>query len=419
MILDKLPIEIPEGERTPLVNWLVNLVAEQQEIISKQQERIAKLEEKVNSLDEELKVAKKLKGKPKIRPSTLNQEPKNPKKNEKRAGSEKRSKKLNFEVDEERIIEPEEELPLGATFNGYREYDVQEIVLHRHNIRFLLAEYVTVSGKTIVGKLPKEYQGHYGATLKSFILYQHYQCRVPQNLILEELREFGIDISAGQVNRLLIEKKDSFHIEQTQVLQTGLETSDYIHTDDTGTRHQGQNGYCTVIGNDLFAYFSSSQSKSRSNYLRILRGTHQDFVLNQYSLPYLEKQQLPLCHLKKLNFEKGVIGKSDQEWEEYLKELGITSKQAIKLVTEAALLGSVIEHGVSPELIILSDGAKQFDILVHALCWVHMERSLRRLNGVTARAWENGSRYVYGSQKNLSEIIFILLAVFTLSFNWR
>ena len=67
MTLDKLPIEIPEGERTPLVNWLVNLVAEQQEIISKQQERIAKLEEKVNSLDEELKVAKKLKGKPKIR----------------------------------------------------------------------------------------------------------------------------------------------------------------------------------------------------------------------------------------------------------------------------------------------------------------------------------------------------------------
>ena len=288
-------------------------------------------------------------------------------------------------MDEERIIEPEEELPEGATFNGYREYDVQDLILHRHNIRFLLAEYVTVSGKTIVGKLPKEYQGHYGATLKSFILYQHYQCRVPQNLILEELREFGVDISAGQVNRLLIEKKDSFHIEQTQVLQTGLETADYIHTDDTGTRHQGQNGYCTVIGNDLFAYFSSSKSKSRSNYLRILRGTHQDFVLNQYSRSYLEKQQLPLCHFKKLKFEKGVIGKSDQEWKEYLKALGITSKQAIKLVTEAALLGSVIEHGVSPELIILSDGAKQFDILVHALCWVHMERSLRRLNGVTAQ----------------------------------
>lgn len=54
-------------------------------------------------------------------------------------------------------------------------------------------------------------------------------------------------------------------------------------------------------------------------------------------------------------------------------------------MTEAALLGSAIEHGVSPHLIVLSDGAKQFAILVHALCWVHMERSLRRLNGVTAQ----------------------------------
>ncbi len=36
-------------------------------------------------------------------------------------------------------------------------------------------------------------------------------------------------------------------------------------------------------------------------------------------------------------------------------------------------------------MLILSDGAKQFALFVHALCWVHMERSLRRLNGVTAQ----------------------------------
>ena len=100
--------------------------------------------------------------------------------------------------------------------------------------------------------LPKEYQGHYGPTLRAFTLYQHHQCRVPQNLICEQLRELGVDISTGQVNRLLVEQKESFHTEQTQVLQAGLETADYIHTDDTGARHRGQKGYCTVIGNDLF-----------------------------------------------------------------------------------------------------------------------------------------------------------------------
>lgn len=385
MALSKLPIEIPDGERTPLVNWLLNLVAEQQQIIEKQQQKIAQLEGKVSSLDEELKAAKKLKGKPKISPSTLNSEKKNSKKSGKRPGSDKRSKKLNFVVDEERIIEPEEELPDGATFNGYREYDVQDLIIQRHNIRFLLAEYVTLEGKTIVGKLPKEYQGHYGSTLRGFTLYQHHQCRVPQNLILEQLRELGVEISAGQVNRILVEEKESFHTEQSQVLQVGLETAEYIHTDDTGARHRGQNGYCTVIGNDLFTHFSSTQSKSRSNYLRILRGAHEDFVLNEYSRTYLEKQQLPACHLSKLKFDSQVISQDQQEWNQYLERLSITSQQAIKLVTEAALLGSAIEHGLSPFTIVLSDGAKQFAILIHALCWVHMERSLRRLNGVTAQ----------------------------------
>jgi uncharacterized coiled-coil protein SlyX len=385
MTLEKFPIEIPEEERTPLVNWLLNLVSEQQQTIEKQEQTIAKLSEKVNSLDEELKAAKKLKGKPKISPSTLNSQKKNSKKSEKRPGADKRSKKVNFEVDEERIIEPEEKLTSGAIFNGYREYDVQDLVLKRHNIRFLLAEYVTLEGKTIVGKLPKEYQGHYGPTLMSFTLYQHHQCRVPQNLICEQLRELGVDISAGQVNRILIENKESFHAEQNQILQVGLETAQYIHTDDTGARHQGQNGYCTVIGNELFAHFSSTKSKSRSNYLRILRGTAQDFVLNEYSRSYLKHQQLPVCHLSKLKFDSQVISRCDREWNSYLQALGITSKQAIKLVTEAALLGSAIEHGLSPDLILLSDGAKQFAILVHALCWVHMERSIRRLNGVTVQ----------------------------------
>lgn len=171
-----------------------------------------------------------------------------------------------------------EGLPEGSRFNGYREYDVQDLVLNRHNIRFLLAEYVTPEGKTIVGKLPGEYQGHYGATLISFVLYQHHQCRVPQPLILEQLRELGIDISAGQVNRILIESKASFDTEQQEVLQAGLETADYVHTDDTSARHRGQNGYCTVIGNDLFTHFSSTPSKSRENYLRILRGQHSDYV---------------------------------------------------------------------------------------------------------------------------------------------
>ena len=155
----------------------------------------------------------------------------------------------------------------------------------------------------------------------------------------------------------MLENKESFHTEQSQVLQAGKMAADYVHTDDTGARHKGENGFCTVIGNDLFAYFRSSKSKSRENYLRILRGSQEDFILNEYSRSYLEKQQLAQCYFSKLKFSPQVISKGDQEWSKYLETLGQISSKAVKLLTEAALLGSAIEQGFSPEMIILSDGA--------------------------------------------------------------
>jgi hypothetical protein len=171
--------------------------------LKKQQERIAQLEE-------ELRAQKKLKSRPKIKASQLNNN-NNKEKKGKRPGSFKKSKKAGFKVDEEKIIQPPE-IPDQAKFNGYRDYDVQELKIERHNIRFRLAEYVTKEGKTIVGELPVEYRrGHYGPQLLGYILYQHYQCRVPQTLIHEQMEEWGIDISTGQINQILTENKEEFH----------------------------------------------------------------------------------------------------------------------------------------------------------------------------------------------------------------
>jgi hypothetical protein len=72
-----------------------------------------------------------------------------------------------------------------------------------------------------------------------------------------------------------------FHDEKELLLQAGLSVSEYIHADDTGARHDGKNGYCTHIGNELFAWFSSTESKSRINFLSCLgQGSTQSYVLN-------------------------------------------------------------------------------------------------------------------------------------------
>jgi len=109
-------------------------------------------------------------------------------------------------------------------------------------------------------------QGHFDSTLISYILYQYYQCHVTQPLLLEQLHEFGVEISSGQISRILVEGQNSFHVEKDGILSTGLEISSYINVDDTGARrHDGKNGFCTHIGNELFGWFESTGSKSRVN----------------------------------------------------------------------------------------------------------------------------------------------------------
>jgi len=374
------------------VEELQRLVREQQQTIQAQQKIIAKLEqqlrqqrERIEQLEAHIREQKKLKGKPKLTPSKLN-EPQTPEPlAEKRAGSDKRSKKKGFEVDEERIIEPSE-IPDGAQFNGYRVYDVQELEIRRYNIRFLLAEYVTLDGKMVAGELPSAYRGsHYGPELVTYVLSQHYQCRVPQPLIYEQLQEWDIDISVGQVNRLLTEKREEFAQEQEEVLRVGLETAVYIQTDDTGARHQGKNGYCTVVGNQWFAYFKSSDSKSRENFLSILQGENVQYVLNEYSRQYLEEQKLATKYWALLTFSDEPLAEQKSDWQSYLLAKGIVSINAIRIISDAALLGGLMARELKEPLLILSDGAGQFNVMRHGLCWVHAERSLRKLEGSSAQ----------------------------------
>ena len=220
------PFQIPEDQQTPLVKWLLEIIRDNKQLIEIQAQKIEELKTKVEALDNELKKLKKLPPKPDIKKSTLNENPEDKKKgtDTKRPGSDKDSKKLDFEVHEERIIQPKL-IPLDAKFNGYREYDVQDLVIENRNIRFKLAEYIDNQGNTITGQLPVGYTGHFGPKLIAFIIYQHNQCRVTQNLILEQLREIGINISTGQINRILTENHSNFHEEQLEVLKAGLEVS--------------------------------------------------------------------------------------------------------------------------------------------------------------------------------------------------
>jgi hypothetical protein len=202
---------------------------------------------------------------------------------------------------------------------------------------------------------------------------------VTQPLLLAQLREWGIEISSGQLNRILIENKTLFHQEKQDILAAGLAVSDYIQVDDTGARHKGKNGYCTHIGNELFAWFESTGSKSRINFLQILSQERTDYLVNNDALAYMKRHNLAPKYRDKLS--QGIKRFASKElWEQYLLDIGISTTFQKRIATEGALIGSILAHGFRIHCAILSDDAGQFNIFQHALCWIHAERKINELN---------------------------------------
>jgi Transposase IS66 family len=274
------------------------------------------------------------------------------------------------------------QLPEGALFKGYEAYVVQDLVVQSDNTKYLRARYALPEGGSVLAPLPAGVLpvagGHFGANLVVYILDQYHHAQVTEPLLLEQLWEYGIAISAGQLHALLTEHHEPLHQEKAEVLATGLAESSYVGTDDTGARHQGHNGYCTALGNELFAYFESSPSKSRLNFLQVLQGPQRLFAVNETARAYWQRQQLSAAVQTAL-LQGPQEWAGDDAWNAWLSALAVRDERHVRIATEGALLGGLVARGVSPKLVVLSDGAPQFVVLVHAACWVHAERPLAKL----------------------------------------
>jgi len=341
---------------------------------------VARLAEENAALRDEVARLKGLKGRPKIKPSGMERATasrgERPKRKAK--GSAKTAKRV---VAEEQILAID--APPGSRFKGYEDFVVQELRLEARVIRYRRQRWLTPDGRTLVAPLPRGVQGHIGPELHRFVLLQHHQGQVTTERITAFLNSLGVAISKRQVVRLLTAKSTAFVDEAKAVLRAGLESACWITVDDTGARHQAKNGVTTQIGDDRFAFFATSFSKSRRNFLEILRAGHDDYVLNAAAFAYMHEHDLAGPVIDQLIAHPLERFPDQAAWLAHLDGLGIAQLRVnpnpVKIATEGALWGSIRHHGLLDDTVIVSDDAGQFRIASHALCWIHAERLVHKL----------------------------------------
>src|SRR3954447_6335103 len=255
---------------------------------------VTALREENQQLRAEIARLKDLPKKPKLAPGGMDKATEPDKrvrtKEARRQRHKRQSGRRTPPVTEERTLVVE--VPAGSRRRGFENYTVQDLILTPQVIRFRRERWVTPEGQEIVAPLPPEVSGHFGPGIVRYVLMQHVQGQVTVERLLAQLKGLGVRISKGQIIALLTANKDAFHSEKDAILEAGLATARWVTVDDTGPRHAGTNEYTTHIGNDCFAWFATRPSKSRLNFLNLLRVGDPDYVINAAAAAYLVEHKV-------------------------------------------------------------------------------------------------------------------------------
>ena len=113
-------------------------------------------------------------------------------------------------------------------------------------------------------------------------------------------------------------------------------------------------------------------------------------MINDAAVAYMRRHNLARSDVAKLaNHQTRRLG-GEVAWRAHLARLGVGASrahtEAVKIATEGAMWGSITDHGLLTDAVIVSDGAGQFNVGHHARCWVHAERLIHSLIGFTATA---------------------------------
>ena len=364
-------------------------------IIEAQTKQIADLKEHVQELKDEINRLKGEQGKPDIKPDTK-KKPANDISSEKerkksKKPRKKRKKNQHIKINRTEYCTVDKDiLPADAEFKGYQDVIVQGIKIEPDNVLFKKEVFYSGSkNKTWLADLPDGYEGGFSPIIKSLTIGLKYVCNVSEPKILAFMTNIGIYISAGSISNILIKNIDVFHEEKTDIVNAGLESTDYHQTDDTKARVNGKNHHTHILCNRYYTAYTTQKSKSRLAVLEVLKnGAPLHYCLNQQAFEIASELRLGEKYLNRLKPLESNLEYTENELEQLILQLfpTLTDRVKSKIVDAAAIASYRMGKGTGPPVvkIMMSDDAPQFkSIFEHlALCWVHDGRHYKKLRPV-------------------------------------
>jgi hypothetical protein len=132
------------------------------------------------------------------------------------------------------------------------------------------------------------------------------------------------------------------------------------------------------------AVFRASPSKSRVNFLKLLRAGASDYAINAHALDYMRAQGMTGILIESLDTHPDKAFADEAAWLAHLTVLEMDQFRSTRVTaTEGALWGAIKAHGFLGDTVIVSDGAGQFRLDDRGGS-VHLNSPARLLSGMSA-----------------------------------
>jgi hypothetical protein len=298
----------------------------------------------------------------------------------------------DVQVQEEKICPVDcTNLPEDASFMGYEDVVVQDLKIAPHNIKFRQELYYSRShDRWYRGLLPSGYQGQFGPHLKSLVIAMKYAGNMSEPKVLEFLRNFDVQISAGTVSNILAHSAELFHQEKADLYRAGLESTPYQQIDDTSAKVNGQNHHTQIVCNPYYTAYFTTPRKDRLTILDVLQDfAPRTYLFNDETFDLLERLRVPrkLMPPLEIAFPRNRLF-NQSEMDERLPSLFPDPKRG-KIHRQHILEASAIaayhaQQDIPVVKILVCDDAGQFKVITDelALCWIHEGRHYQKLDPV-------------------------------------